>query len=227
MTIAKWKPRPGTVQWWKDRTKRDPDTGCLLYTGFVMPTGHAQISFQGKKVLIHRLAYETVHGPIAPGLVVCHTCDRGHCVSGRHLFAGTQKDNLRDMFAKGRARPRGKATAALASFPTVSGRVNQTLSRSGPRENFNTMTQVVDRVHHMRPIDSLGEAGAFLLGLAPASVAPESKQSHGSSQQSSAGDRPRYGTEIARSASSETRSRATLAQCEFGSSSASQSARGG
>lgn len=37
------------------------------------------------------------------GQVVMHSCDNPPCVNSRHLSAGTQRDNVRDMHAKDRA----------------------------------------------------------------------------------------------------------------------------
>ena len=40
-----------------------------------------------------------------PDLLMLHTCDNPRCCRPGHLYQGTQKDNIRDMLAKDRARP--------------------------------------------------------------------------------------------------------------------------
>ena len=57
----------------------------------------------GKEYRTARLVYEKKIGPIPSGKYVCHTCDRTGCVALRHLWLGTQKQNMADAIQKGRA----------------------------------------------------------------------------------------------------------------------------
>lgn len=50
------------------------------------------------------MAWALTHGPIPRGLSVLHHCDNPPCCNPgpRHLFVGTQIDNVNDMIAKDR-----------------------------------------------------------------------------------------------------------------------------
>lgn len=86
------------------RTEEDVVTGCWefaretpLHNG-----GCPQITFEGRRYIASRVAYELWVSPIPKGLLVCHTCDNPRCIYPVHLWAGTQKKNMDDMYYKGR-----------------------------------------------------------------------------------------------------------------------------
>lgn len=55
---------------------------------------------------VPRLVWQFVNGQIPDATpFVLHTCDNRRCCNPRHLFLGTNLDNVRDMIAKGRNSP--------------------------------------------------------------------------------------------------------------------------
>lgn len=77
-------------------------TGCIEWTGRKDKDGYGLYKVKGKYKAAHRVSYQQSFGEIAPGLLVCHTCDVRNCVNPDHLFLGTNLDNINDMLKKGR-----------------------------------------------------------------------------------------------------------------------------
>lgn len=64
--------------------------------------GYGQFRIGDRICDAHRIALELKEGALPKGRYVCHSCDSPKCCNPRHLFAGTQKNNMDDMTDKGR-----------------------------------------------------------------------------------------------------------------------------
>lgn len=90
-------------------------TDCWYWVGARSDIGYGTLTSAREhyglgELMAHRIAWSLFNGPIPAGLKVLHKCDVRSCVNPDHLFLGTQRDNVQDMFTKGRdnhARPYG------------------------------------------------------------------------------------------------------------------------
>lgn len=71
--------------------------GCWLYNGALAADGYARVKDASSDLalLVHRVTYEKLVGPIPGGLVLDHLCRVRHCVNPEHLEPVTHLENLR------------------------------------------------------------------------------------------------------------------------------------
>lgn len=82
----------------------DKTFGCWFWLGTKFSTGYGMFQPVGRETWpAHRYAYAATFGIPPKGLNVCHRCDNPSCVRPDHLFLGTQSENIKDCFRKGRA----------------------------------------------------------------------------------------------------------------------------
>ena len=75
----------------------DGPGGCWLWAGGINAGGYGQFHLEGGKRYAHRVAYETLVGPIPKGLTIDHACHVRNCVNPVHLRPATvtqQRCNL-------------------------------------------------------------------------------------------------------------------------------------
>ena len=82
------------------RTKRSGN--CIEWTGYLSPKGYGFMNINTIPTPVHRIAWELENGVIPEGLFVLHKCDNSKCVNVKHLFLGTQSDNMIDCYGKKR-----------------------------------------------------------------------------------------------------------------------------
>jgi hypothetical protein len=81
------------------KSRRDPASGCLIWTGNIDSCGYGRMGFYGRLSGVHRIAYTVWIGPIPDGMEIDHVRTRGcvsrACFEPAHLEPVTRAENNR------------------------------------------------------------------------------------------------------------------------------------
>jgi len=78
--------------------------GCWLWTGAKSNNRFGIVKWKKRTWKASRLIYTLLKGEITEGMYLLHSCDNELCVNPDHLREGTQKDNMKDMYDRGRQK---------------------------------------------------------------------------------------------------------------------------
>ena len=77
------------------KARIDAVSGCWVWTGGLNGKGYGLVWSAGKTLLVHRVAYEELVGPIPEGLTLDHLCRNRPCFNVDHLEPVTHRENVR------------------------------------------------------------------------------------------------------------------------------------
>lgn len=118
----------------------ETESGCYEISSHKKRTNGYHIAcHDGRQTGIHRIIWEECFGFIPNGMEVCHKCDNPSCINPEHLFLGTQADNNRDMWKKGRARG-GSLRGEKSPHSKLSDAARREIRRSYP--SCGSMAQI-------------------------------------------------------------------------------------
>jgi len=94
------------IKFWLMIDKKGEDD-CWNWIRGRFSSGYGQFSantYEGRKVMrSHRFVYEITYGKILGGMQINHKCDNKLCCNPKHLYIGTQQDNVDDREYRGRS----------------------------------------------------------------------------------------------------------------------------
>lgn len=90
------------IRFWEKVDKRGPDD-CWEWNACRTCDGYGQFYIDRRAFYAHRVTFVVTNGDTK--LQVCHTCNNPSCCNPKHLYAGTQRDNMSQCVIDDRHEP--------------------------------------------------------------------------------------------------------------------------
>lgn len=99
---------PKYIERFWSKVKKGTDDECWIWLKSCDTEGYGRFQMEKKRYGAHRFVWLITHGNLPDELDVLHNCPTGDnkkCVNPRHLWLGTQDDNMKDARDKGQLKP--------------------------------------------------------------------------------------------------------------------------
>ncbi len=131
--------------------KVDKSGDCWEWTGGRQGKGYGSFWLKNSMRPAHRISWELHNGSIPDGLYVLHKCDNRICINPKHLFLGTNQENMTDRNLKGRQARGEKIGIAKLTWESVEEIRNlhsDGISQYELAERFGVDTSRICRIIH-------------------------------------------------------------------------------
>ena len=117
---------------------------CHLWTGYFNGGKYGSLYAHGVQRPAHVWVLMLATGEEPNGRLACHTCDNPPCCNAKHLYWGTQKDNVNDREKRGRSNRRVGETHGMAILTEA--QVQEIRARHIPRHPQHSASAIAREV---------------------------------------------------------------------------------